>query len=198
MGFAGRGNEKDRQLRMGMSFAVRTEWEWQNTEWGSLPFTVLIGSRDLHQEGAGGQHRQGRQGGHWTPTTQTTQTRSPSFAMGIRERGKESACIRMGGRDAWTVRKGRGGLEKGRDIRVASRALTENFGLDSILYPEILWSCQNQGFKYHGLKESAKHILVSRPWNGKENTASPNSILRYHSIFLGLGKYSLSKQDLSC
>jgi hypothetical protein len=47
MGFAGRGmrktrgnmnglcregNEKDRQLGMGMSFAVRTEWEWQNTE----------------------------------------------------------------------------------------------------------------------------------------------------------------------
>jgi hypothetical protein len=27
MGFAGRGNEKDRQLGMGMSFAVRTEWE---------------------------------------------------------------------------------------------------------------------------------------------------------------------------
>jgi hypothetical protein len=39
MGFAGRGNEKDRQLGMGMSFAVRTEW-------GSLPLTVLIGSRD--------------------------------------------------------------------------------------------------------------------------------------------------------
>jgi hypothetical protein len=35
MGFAGRGNEKDRQLGMGMGFAVRTEWEWQNTEWGS-------------------------------------------------------------------------------------------------------------------------------------------------------------------
>jgi hypothetical protein len=48
MGFAGRGNEKDRQLRMGMCFAVRTEWEWQNTEWGSLPLIVLIGSRDLH------------------------------------------------------------------------------------------------------------------------------------------------------
>jgi hypothetical protein len=30
MGFAGRGNEKDRQLGM----------EWQNTEWGSLPLTV--------------------------------------------------------------------------------------------------------------------------------------------------------------
>jgi hypothetical protein len=29
-----------------MGFAVRTEWEWQNTEWGSLPLTVLIGSRD--------------------------------------------------------------------------------------------------------------------------------------------------------
>jgi hypothetical protein len=41
MGFAGRGNEKDRQLGMGMGFAVRTEWEWQNTEWGSLPLTVL-------------------------------------------------------------------------------------------------------------------------------------------------------------
>jgi hypothetical protein len=27
--------------------AVRTEWEWQNTEWGSLPLTVLIGSRDF-------------------------------------------------------------------------------------------------------------------------------------------------------
>jgi hypothetical protein len=49
MGFAGRGNEKDRQLGMGMGmgFAVRTEWEWQNTEWGSLPLTVLIGSRDF-------------------------------------------------------------------------------------------------------------------------------------------------------
>jgi hypothetical protein len=46
MGFAGRGNEKDRQLGMGMGFAVRTEWEWQNTEWGSLPLTILIGSRD--------------------------------------------------------------------------------------------------------------------------------------------------------
>ena len=46
MGFAGRGNEKDRQLGMRMGFAVRTEWEWQNTEWGSLPLTVLIGSRD--------------------------------------------------------------------------------------------------------------------------------------------------------
>ena len=46
MGFAGRGNKKDRQLGMGMGFAVRTEWEWQNTEWGSLPLTVLIGSRD--------------------------------------------------------------------------------------------------------------------------------------------------------
>jgi hypothetical protein len=46
MGFAGRGNEKDRQLGMGMGFTVRTEWEWQNTEWGSLPLTVLIGSRD--------------------------------------------------------------------------------------------------------------------------------------------------------
>jgi hypothetical protein len=30
-----------------MGFAVRTEWEWQNTEWGSLPLTVLIGSRDF-------------------------------------------------------------------------------------------------------------------------------------------------------
>jgi hypothetical protein len=40
MGFAGRGNEKDRQLGMGMGFAVRTEW-------GSLPLTVLIGSRDF-------------------------------------------------------------------------------------------------------------------------------------------------------
>ena len=47
MSFAGRGNEKDRQLGMGMGFAVRTEWEWQNTEWGSLPLTVLIGSRDI-------------------------------------------------------------------------------------------------------------------------------------------------------
>jgi hypothetical protein len=46
MGFAGRGNEKDRQLGMGMGFAVRTEWEWQNMEWGILPLTVLIGSRD--------------------------------------------------------------------------------------------------------------------------------------------------------
>ena len=45
MGFAGTGNEKDREL--GMGFAVRTEWEWQNTEWGSLPLTVLIGSRDM-------------------------------------------------------------------------------------------------------------------------------------------------------
>jgi hypothetical protein len=44
MDFAGRGNEKDWQLGMGMGFAVRTEWEWQNTEWGSLPLTVLIGS----------------------------------------------------------------------------------------------------------------------------------------------------------
>jgi hypothetical protein len=43
MGFAGRGNEKDRQLGMRMGFAVRTEWKWQNTEWGSLPLTVLIG-----------------------------------------------------------------------------------------------------------------------------------------------------------
>jgi hypothetical protein len=34
MGFVGRGNEKDIQLGMGMGFAVRTEWEWQNTEWG--------------------------------------------------------------------------------------------------------------------------------------------------------------------
>jgi hypothetical protein len=49
MGFAERGNEKDRQLGMGMGFAVRTEWEWQNTEWGSLPLTVLIGSRDVEQ-----------------------------------------------------------------------------------------------------------------------------------------------------
>jgi hypothetical protein len=48
MGFAGRGNKKDRQLGMGMGFAVRTEWEWQNTEWGSLPLTVLIGSRDIY------------------------------------------------------------------------------------------------------------------------------------------------------
>jgi hypothetical protein len=47
MGFAGRGNEKDRQLGMGMGFAVRTKWEWQNTKWGSLPLTVLIGSRDV-------------------------------------------------------------------------------------------------------------------------------------------------------
>jgi hypothetical protein len=47
MGFAGRGNEKDRQLGMGIGFAVRTEWEWQNTEWGSLPLTVLIVSRDM-------------------------------------------------------------------------------------------------------------------------------------------------------
>jgi hypothetical protein len=47
MGFAGRGNEKDRQLGMGMGFAVRTEWEWQNTEWGSLLLTVLIGNRDF-------------------------------------------------------------------------------------------------------------------------------------------------------
>jgi hypothetical protein len=47
MGFAGRGNEKDRQLGMRMGFVVRTEWEWQNTEWGSLPLTVLIGSRDI-------------------------------------------------------------------------------------------------------------------------------------------------------
>jgi hypothetical protein len=47
MSFAGRGNEKDTQLGMGMSFTVRTEWEWQNTEWGSLPLTVLIGSRDI-------------------------------------------------------------------------------------------------------------------------------------------------------
>jgi hypothetical protein len=46
MSFAGRENEKDRQLGMGMGFAVRMEWEWQNTEWGSLPLTVLIGSRD--------------------------------------------------------------------------------------------------------------------------------------------------------
>jgi hypothetical protein len=52
MGFAVRtGNEKDRQLGMGMGFAVRTEWEWQNTEWGSLPLTVLIGSRDCNDEG---------------------------------------------------------------------------------------------------------------------------------------------------
>jgi hypothetical protein len=49
MSFAGRGTEKDRQLGMGMSFAVRTEWEWQNTEWGSLPLTVLIGSREMGQ-----------------------------------------------------------------------------------------------------------------------------------------------------
>jgi hypothetical protein len=44
MGFAGRGSEKDRHLGMGMGFAVRTEWKWQNTEWGSLPLTVLKNS----------------------------------------------------------------------------------------------------------------------------------------------------------
>jgi hypothetical protein len=50
IGFVGGGmrkTEKDRQLRMRMGFAVRTKWEWQNTECGSLPLTVLIGSRDF-------------------------------------------------------------------------------------------------------------------------------------------------------
>ena len=61
MGFAGRGNEKDRQLGMGMGFAVRTEWEWQNTEWGSLPLTVLRGSvggmREVSSKGGGEQRK---------------------------------------------------------------------------------------------------------------------------------------------
>jgi hypothetical protein len=59
IGFVGGGMRKTRDSRewkcewalqgggMGMGFAVRTEWEWQNTEWGSLPLTVLIGSRDI-------------------------------------------------------------------------------------------------------------------------------------------------------
>jgi hypothetical protein len=33
----------------GMRKTGSWEWEWQNTEWGSLPLTVLIGSRDIYK-----------------------------------------------------------------------------------------------------------------------------------------------------
>ena len=67
MSFVGRGNEKDRPLVGGGMRKTRDsrewkcewalqgggmrktdswEWEWQNTEWGSIPLTVLIGNRD--------------------------------------------------------------------------------------------------------------------------------------------------------
>jgi hypothetical protein len=60
IGFVGGGMRKTRDSREwkyewalqggGMRKTDSWEWEWQNMEWGSLPLTVLIGSRDFNKQ----------------------------------------------------------------------------------------------------------------------------------------------------